>query len=161
LAELRPPANAAHRPLAVDDISARILRAQALLSLERTAEAANAASEALDTIVRSPLRDKFQSLEANATLVLGKALQRSGDAAHARSNLERALQLRQADTPGASPWVAEAEIALANCLIDLGERGGARSFFGKAAAIFASHSEIGEQFKKPADALAQRLKRSR
>jgi eukaryotic-like serine/threonine-protein kinase len=161
LAALRRPANAAHLPLAVDDISARILEAQALLSLDRTAEAANTASEALDAIVSSPLRDKFQSLEANASLVLGRALQRRGGAAHARRNLERALQLRQVDAPDASPWVGETEVALADCLLDLGEHGVARSLLGKAAATFASHSEVGAQFKKPADALALRLKQPR
>jgi hypothetical protein len=161
LAQMRAPANAAHLPLAVDDISARILKAQALLSLEHTAEAVNTASEALDTIVRSPLRDRFLSLEANAALVLGKALQRSGEVAQARRSLEHALQLRQVDAPDASPWVGEAEIALANCLLDLGERGLARSLLGKAAAIFASHSEVGAQFKNPANALALRLKQSR
>jgi eukaryotic-like serine/threonine-protein kinase len=161
LAQLRPPANAARLPLAVDDIDARIIRAEALLSFEHTAEAVNTASEALDTIVRSPLRERLQTLEANAALALGKALERSGDAAHARPKLEQALQLRQADAPDASPWVGEAEIALANCLLDLGDRDRARSLLSRAAAIFASHSELGAQFKNPAAALALRLKQSR
>jgi eukaryotic-like serine/threonine-protein kinase len=161
LSELHLPANAAQLPLVLDDIGARIIRAQAEESSGRSAEAINTAREALDTIVRSPLRERVQSLEANAALVLGRAMERSGDAAHARVNLARALQLREASTLGASPWVGEAQIALANCLLDLGDRVRARSLAAKAAVNFASQPEIGAQFKSPAAALARRVEQAR
>jgi tRNA A-37 threonylcarbamoyl transferase component Bud32 len=161
LSDLRAPATVSHLPLAVDDIGARIVGAQAQLSLEQPDEAVHAARDALDVIVRSPLRMRFQTLEANAALGLGRALERNGDAAHARPNLERALQLREASAGGASPWVGEAEVALANCLLDLGDRDRARSLFEQAAAAFASQSELGAQFKRPAAALARRLGHAR
>jgi eukaryotic-like serine/threonine-protein kinase len=159
LLDLRMPAYAASLPLAVDDINARIIGAQANLSSGHAERALGLAQEALDRIVESPLRARFQSLEANAALVLGTALLRSGDAVQARPLLERVLQLRQATAEDSGPWVGEAQIALANCLLDLGNRGGARSLFDKAAANFAPHAELGAQFKNPATALEQRLKR--
>jgi tetratricopeptide (TPR) repeat protein len=145
----------------VNDVGARIIGAQAELSLEHTASAVSAAREALDLIVRSPLRDRYQALEANAALALGRALEHSGDFAQARPNLERALRLREDNAESGSPWVGEAEVALANCLLDLGDRIRARSLFDKAAAAFASHREVGTQFKGAADALALRFAQAR
>jgi hypothetical protein len=161
LSNLRQPSSTARLPLAVDDVRARLIRAQAELSLGRAADSAGTARQALDLVVRSPLRDKFPTLEASAALLLGRALERSGDVAHAQVNLERALQLREADMEGASPWVGEAQIALANCLLDLGDRGRARRLLDQAAATAASHAEIGAHLKNSAAALAQRLNRAR
>ena len=161
LSELHPPADAARLPLAVDDIRARLIRAEAQLSLQQPADAANTARAALDPIVRSPLRGRLQSLEAEAALVLGGAVERGGDPAQARPILEAALRLRQAGSEDSSPWVAQAEIALANCLLDVGERGRARLLYDRAAASLALQAELGAQFKNPAAALAQRLRRAR
>jgi len=161
LSDLHPRRDLAQLPLAVDDIGAQIIRAQAQLSLQRPAEAAGAAREALDRIVRSPLRERLPTLEADAALTLGRALQRGGDFAQARLPLERALQLRQAVNGAASPWVGEAKIALANCLLDGGDQSMARSLLQEARAAFALHAELGAQFKNPALELAQRLTRAR
>ena len=161
LLDLHAPAYAASLPLAADDIDARIIGAQANLSSGHTAQALGLAHEALDRVVESPLRSRFQSLEANAALVLGKALLRSGDAVQARPLLERALQLRQAVAEDSGPWIGEAQIALANCLLELGDRSRARSMFDEAAANFAPHAELGVQFKNPAAAVEQRLKHLR
>ena len=39
-------------------------------------------------------------------------MERSGDFAHARLNLEHALRLREADAQAGNPWIGEAEIEL-------------------------------------------------
>jgi hypothetical protein len=39
------------------------------------------------------------------------------------ARLPLALHLREANAQDASPWVGEAAIAMANCLLDLGDRG--------------------------------------
>jgi hypothetical protein len=52
-------------------------------------------------------------------------------------------------------------VALANCLLDLGGRNRARSLLDKAAAAFASHAELGAQFKVAVGTLAQRFTRAR
>jgi eukaryotic-like serine/threonine-protein kinase len=161
LSERLPPAGLGPLPRAVDDISARIIGAQAELSLEHAAIAVSDAREALDMIVRLPLRERYEALEANAALTLGRALERSGDFAQALPNLERALRLREDNAEPGSPWVGEAEVALANCLLDLGGRNRARSLLDKAAAAFASHAELGAQFKVAVGTLAQRFTRAR
>jgi serine/threonine-protein kinase len=136
-------------PLPVDETAARILRAQALLHQDRAADAAAAALQALGDIVRSPLRNKFQALEADAALRLGQAQQKLGDPRRARANLERALELRTAGDAAQSPWLAEAQLALAACLVDLGQREAARALIGRAGAIQAAHPELGEHLKAP------------
>jgi len=145
---IAPPPGAA-LPLPVDETAARILRAQALLHQDRAADAEAAAVQALGDIVRSPLRNKFQALEADAALRLGQAQQKLGDPRRARVNLERALELRAAGDAGQSPWLAEAQVALAACLIDLGQREAAQALIGRAGAIQAAHSELGEHLKAP------------
>ena len=137
-------------PLAVEETGARILRAHIWLQRGRPAEAAAAARQALDDIVRSPLRGKFQALEADAALRLGQAQLRAGDALAARPSLARAVELREAtDDPDLSPWLAEAQIALATCLLDLGQRPAARALLSQAAAIHGLHAQLGEQFREP------------
>ena len=53
-----------------------------------------------------------------------------------------------------SPWLAEAQIALANCLVGLSRRGEAREFATKARRILAAHAELGQHFKAPLDRVA-------
>ena len=146
-------------PLDVDEVAARILVSQALLKQGSVGEAQSNAAQALQAIVASPVRDYFQTLEADASLRLGQAQQRAGDAKAARSNLERAVELREAsDDVSQSPWLAEAQIALSDCLIDLGQRHVAQTLERKAAAIEAVHKELGEQFKAPLRRVAARLR---
>ena len=161
LRQVRRPANAARLPLLLDETKARIEFAKAYLLENRVADAVAVARLALDDIQRSSVRDNFQTLEADAALRSGQALQRSGDLQVAHKNLERALQLREANDDGTSPWRAEAQIALADCLIDLGERERARSLFAAAAVVHAAQKELGEHFKKPLRALASRLQGGR
>jgi tetratricopeptide (TPR) repeat protein len=158
LARVAPPKNAASLPLRVDETAARILLSQALLQQGHVADAQSNARQALESIVNSPAREYFQTLEADAALRLGQAQQGAGDAKAARANLEHAVKLRETnDEVTQSPWLAEAQIALANCLIDLDQRETARRLIGKATAIEATHKELGEQFKAPLRSVAARL----
>jgi eukaryotic-like serine/threonine-protein kinase len=158
LAKVASSKNAANLPLGVDEAAARILLSQASLQQGRVADAESNARQALESIAGSPVRDYFQPLEADAALRLGEAQQRAGDAKLARTNLERAVALRAAnDDVTQSPWLAEAQIALADCLIELGQRESARTLIGKAAAIEATHRELGEQFRAPLRRVAARL----
>ena len=141
-----------------DATSARVLRAEALLQLGRAADAESAARAALDEVVRSPLREYLPRLEADAALRLGQAQRLGGRAAAALPNLERAAALRQAsDDPQRSPWLAEARIALADCLAELGRRPAARAALASAAAIQASHPQLGEHFRAPLRRVEARL----
>ena len=90
---------------------------------------------------------------------LGQAQQRSGQQQAAQTNLERALSLREANDDKNSPWLAEAQVALAECLVSLGERTRARTLLASAKAIHATHRELGEYFKRPLRELVERLNR--
>ena len=145
-------------PLYVDEVTAKILLAQALLAQRNVADARRIAAEALEAIPASPVRQYFQTLEAEAALRLGQAQQLAGEPNAARASLERAVSLRETnDDANQSPWLAEAQIALAECLIDLGQRDKARALARKAAAIEAAHMELGEQFKAPLRKVVARL----
>jgi serine/threonine-protein kinase len=158
LRDVAPPQEVAGLPLRLDEVAAQLLRAQALLQLGRGAEAETVAGQALDEIVGSPLRSYYQTLEADAALRLGQAQQRNGRSAAARSHLERAVQLRAANEDRRlSPWLAEAQIALADCSLDVGDRSTARAFLDQAKAIHAEQAELGEHFEAPLRALRARL----
>jgi tetratricopeptide (TPR) repeat protein len=149
------PRDVAVMPLAVDETAARILSSQALLMQGRADDARAAAQQALDWVVTSSVREYFPLLEADASLRLGQAQQRLGDLTQARASLERAVGLRTAnDDPQASPWLAEADAALAACLAALGERPAALALSQAAARIDANHPRLGAHLREPVARLA-------
>ena len=156
---VRPPANAAQLSLLLDETNAQVAFAQAYLQQGRVSVARHIAQAALEHVQHSPVRDYFQTLEADALLRLGQAQQKSGELKAARANLERALKLRAINDDPQSPWLAETGIALADCVADLGERGPAMALLAKAKAIHAAHRELGEHFKRPLRELVERLNR--
>jgi eukaryotic-like serine/threonine-protein kinase len=140
------PRDAAALPLQPDDAQAKLLQAQARLLQRRAADAEALAAQALAQVQGSPLRERFVALEAEALLRLGQAQQRDGRAAAARAALERALALRSSNEAPLSPRVAEAQIALAECLLDLGERAPARALLAQARSAHAAHAELAPHF---------------
>jgi hypothetical protein len=56
--------------------------------------------------------------------------------------------------------LAEAKVALAECLLALGRIDHARELAGQAAAIQAVHREVGEQYRRPLRALQTKLART-
>jgi eukaryotic-like serine/threonine-protein kinase len=141
-----PPQYAARLPLPFDAIAASLLTADAKLRQLRFAEAAQSAQAALQPVQASPLRDYFGSLEAEAALRLGVAQHHMRDLSNARTNLERALKLREALDDPASPWLAEAQLALGACLADLNQRSAAATLEARARTILASHPRLGAHF---------------
>ena len=152
------PASATDLPRKRDAIAVQILRAQALLRQDRIADAREAAAQALAEISASPLRDYLPGLEAEAALRLGQAQHRGGDAQAARANLERAVALRQAiGDPTVDPWLAEAQIALADCLVSLGRREDAKGLLAGASAIQARQRELGDHLRTGLPRVQSRL----
>jgi eukaryotic-like serine/threonine-protein kinase len=153
-----PPAYASKLPLDVQEVAAKTLLADAHLQQQKVQMAMSAAQDALGQVTASTLRNYYPVLEANAALQLGEAQHASGDLQDSRVNLERAVGLREANGDIAqNPWLAQAQIALADCLIDLGDRAAAGALVKKAAAIQATHPELGEHFKAPLNRVAGRL----
>ena len=152
------PRDAAQLPLQVDAVQARLLGSQLRLQQQRATDAEAAAAQALAQVQGSTLRLRFAALEAEALLRLGQARQRDGRAAAAREPLERALALRSSAEAAVSPRLAEAQIALAECLIDLGERAAAQALLAQARDALAAHAELAPHWAQPLQAAQARLR---
>jgi len=146
------------RPLDVDGVQAQVLLAQAHLLQQQPNEAERLASSALDALRRSPLRERFPALEAEASLRAGQALQRSGRAQAARVELERAVLLRQAEQLEQGPALAEARIALAESLLDVGDRPAAITLHERARTALTAHAELSNGYRAPLALLETRLR---
>jgi tetratricopeptide (TPR) repeat protein len=137
----------------------QLAAASAYLAQGRGDLAKRAAQDVLDHIQQSPVRNYFQVLEADALLRVGEAERRAGDTQDALAHLERALTLRETNDDRNSPWLAEIQIALADCLIDAKQYGRARSLITRAKAIHAAHPLLGEHLRRPLRDVDARLAR--
>lgn len=158
LGAVQPLPHAARLPLRIDEVLVRTARAEAQLRQGQAAAARDEAQRALAHIQASPLRERHPALEADAALRLGQALQRERSPQTARVHLSRALALRLASDDAHSPWIAEAQAALADCLVDLGDTAGARQLLAQAHAHLSHHAELGEHLEAPLRAVQARLR---
>ena len=152
------PRDAAAWPLQPDSVQVQLLLAQVRLQQQRPADAEALAAQALAQVERSPLRARFVVLEAEALLRVGQARQRDGRAAAARAPLERALALYTANEAPVSPRVAAAQIALAECWIDLQDRASAQALLAQATRAQAAHAELGPHLVAPLQVAQARLR---
>jgi len=106
------------------------------------AEAARRTVEPLLTeVLGLPEPSHYVALEARSRRLLGEALRRSGRLADAEVHLRRALELRQSLDDPDSPWLAQARINLAECLIGRHQTREARSLLALAATA-QSHQPL-------------------
>jgi serine/threonine-protein kinase len=136
LGQVRTPAQAL--PLALDELTASTLGALAKLEQGQASEAASDAQSVLEALKNSGLRDYFKALEAEALMTLSQAVLHEGDAGQARLNAEDALALRQATQQPASPFIAEAQLLLAQALIAEGRADRARPLMAEATSHLAA-----------------------
>jgi tetratricopeptide (TPR) repeat protein len=106
----------------LEDVRVQAVRSDALLRLGRDAQALQTAQAAVDVVSHSDQRGYYAWIVADALLSLGRALRRAGRAEAACSALRQGVALRTAMDDPHSPHLAEAEAALADCLLDAGER---------------------------------------
>jgi serine/threonine-protein kinase len=107
-----------------------------------------------------PNRDYLGFHRYSSYQTAGKALLMLHQAKEAEVKLRIALQL--ADSlfdPRQSPKLAETEIALAQCLLDLQQAAEAKSLAARARAIHTAHKELGEQYRQPLRELERRLEK--
>jgi serine/threonine-protein kinase len=139
-------------------VQASIAKAEADLAASNGYEAVNLAARVRDELERGPSHAYFKNYEAQAVLAEGKGLlllHRPADAVHL---VQRAVALSsELYDRERSPVVADAKIAMANCLADLGERTQAAALLAQAKAIHATHRELGEQYRRPLRELEARL----
>ncbi len=75
--------------------------------------------------------------------MLGEALRRSGRAEEAERPLRQAVALRESlDDDALSPWLAQARIDLAECLIAMHQKTEAQDLLRKAAAALSRQPRL-------------------
>jgi serine/threonine-protein kinase len=108
-------------------------------------------------ISANPNRPYLRVWEIRGALAEGRARLGLHDAPRARPLLEHALELSEKAYDPASPEIANAQIALANCYLDLSRLDDARRLAVRAKAIFAAHRQLGQHLLVPMRKLMSRV----
>ena len=74
-------------------------------------------------------------------------MRRSGKAAEAEAELRRAVELRQSLDEADSPWLAEARMDLAECLVALHKKAEAQTLVKKAAAALSRQPRLRDIYR--------------
>jgi hypothetical protein len=97
-------------------------------------------------------------LEARAAVVAGNALRMNHHPDQALAPLQHGLDLDlQLYDPKLSPVLAQTQIALGHCYLDLGNVPEARRLFLQAKAIHAAHKQIAPRYTQALRELGARL----
>ncbi len=127
-----------------------IARAEADLARGRFAAAIERARETRTRIEGSGLANYFKRWMAQATLLEGEGLLRTKRTAEALPLLQSAVHLgTEVYDLALSPALADSQVALASCLLELGRPDQARPLLAQARSIHARHRDLGEHHKKP------------
>jgi tetratricopeptide (TPR) repeat protein len=136
------------------DLPELYIKAMLELSRLRLAQGRNESALAVATglvekIRRSPDREHLLSSEAAALQLGGEARTRLGRAADAEGDLRRAVELRAGLDDAISPWLAEARVSLARCLMARHRTAEARSLLALASSAQAAQPALAEQYRAP------------
>ena len=134
-----------------------LLLAETELGAGNESAAVELARRARARITGTGLSDFLPFYLIRADLVEGEAMLQQKLPLIALPLLQRALTTRQNVVDTNSPGISEAQIALANCYLDLGDMKHARALADAARAIQASHKQLGEQYRHPLRNLDERL----
>ncbi len=103
----------------------------------------------LQRINELPQHDQKKVFLAQGQVQLGHLLLKHGRANEACEMLETAVQRRMALLSPRSPLLADSEVALAECLWNLGQPARSRSLLSQAQAIDALNPELDAQYLEP------------
>lgn len=134
---------------------ASIARARVQVARGEAAAAVPVLNAALAKYLAQPAVSRDLTEELDLRLALGRALS-ADHAQEALPHLERALVLRRPQFAH-SPLLAEAQIALADCKLRLGDADGARALVAQARAIHAANRELNARYRQSLRELEQRL----
>ena len=137
-------------PLTRIELREVLLVAECARANGQAENAATIARRVREAIQRDSARQYYSVYEAKAALIEAKALV-------VLRRAPEALPLAQAAVAGLtslydrkfSPVLSDAQIALANCYLALGQPKQATSLLASAAAIQATHRDLGEQYTRP------------
>jgi serine/threonine-protein kinase len=136
----------------------RILHTSLALALGHAERARQLAQESLALIEANPGQAYLAAVEQRFRLLAGRALLLLHRPETAEPMLRQAVRMGTAVyDPRRSPDLAEAHVALAECLLDLNRGEEAKLNATKARTIHATHKELGEQYRKPLRTLESRL----
>ena len=139
-------------------LNVAVAKADVELARNRSDLAIQQARAVRSRVAASGLGLYFKRWDAQATLAEGKGMLLTGRSDEALPLLQRALQLgSDVYDPDRSPNLADSQIALASCLLNLGRKDRARELPAQARAIHATHKDLGEQFRKPLRELEARI----
>jgi eukaryotic-like serine/threonine-protein kinase len=117
-----------------------------------------------DQVISQLLADKTQGYlkgpEARAALVEGRAYLRRGEPSQALPLLQRTVELRKSIMDSTSPELADAQTALADCYLLLGDTDRARFLATAASKALASHPELDEKYTRQLHGLQERLRQA-
>lgn len=143
--------------LGLAEVNNELLMAETALATGRQADAIASASGLRDRIENSPLASYYRYSITQAKFIEGLARLRTGEAREASPLLEQALVDREDSLDPTSVKIAEAQVALAESELMLGDVAKARALANAAAAIEAAHAELGSQYRAPLKRLLARL----
>ena len=147
--------------VSVQRLQRAIQTARIELALAHPDAVIEALREVRQTAAGSRLRPFLKSYEADADYLAGAALAMQDHPAGALPLLRHAHELyAEIFDQRLSLKLADSKIALAETLLRLGQRAEARRLAGEAAAIHAVHPQLGDQYKKPLQALKVKLART-
>lgn len=135
--------------LGLQEINNELLMAETALATNRLDDAVALASGLRSRIESSSLAGYYGYSVAQAKFIEGLARLRTGRAGGALPLLEQALADRQNSFYPKSARIAEAQVALAECELMLGDVAKARALANAAMAIEATHAELGSQYREP------------
>ena len=121
--------------------------AAAYLDLDQPEAARQNADEVLQRLRAAPVPNQSPELEAQSRRLEGEALRRSGQLAEAEAELRRAVELRQSLDDADSPWLAQARIELAECLVALRKRAEAQTLIKMAALALSRQPRLRDIYR--------------
>jgi len=145
-------------PLFLRQLEQTVRRAEILMAQGQAVKAIAQAAEVRRHSLTDENRPYLGIYEARALLVEGKARLLTQQAQEALPLLQQAVAMdKQLYDAKRSPVLADAEIALANCYLDLGNHKQAQVMLTDAKAIHATHGRLGEHYKGPLRQLEARM----
>ncbi len=134
-----------------------LFTAEVDLAAGRARSATEVAKRVRGKIETSGLSQYLSFYTMRADLIEGSAALLDNHPTAARPLLQRTLAVREKLLAPASPRIAEAQIALAECYLALGDVKQAQSLAVAATAIHTMHRELGEHYRRPLRQLQAKL----
>jgi serine/threonine protein kinase len=145
-------------PATLSRLNDQVLRQELALAKNDAKAALDLAANTLAAIEANPDRSFLGVPEQNSRLQAGKALRQLGRPESAEPNLRRAVTMADSLLDSKlSPRLADAQIALAECLLDLNRYDEAIALAARARNIVAKHRQLGDQYRRPLGVLEVRL----